>query len=480
MQLTDVAREEFLGSCYVAAERLREKIEGGETLLLVTHNDADALAACGIMAGSLSREGARFTARSIARIEEFFTQISEGLADFNTIVFMDIGSGYLTELAEKLGSKHVIILDHHKPQDTTLPKGWIHVNPHLYGIDGATHVSGAGVTYLVAKALNGGNVDYACIAVVGALGDLQDKDGKRSLKGINKLIVDDAVKSGYIHVSEDIILYGRNFKPLHQALASTTSPYIPGLSGNEDEAYAFLTQIGIKVKDHEQWRTLSDLDEEEKRVLYEGLMSYLVQKGMPSTMAKEFLGTVYELTREEPWTSLRDAREFASLLNACGKTGNAWLGISVAMGSRGDVLDEAQDLLDDYRAKIAKAIEYVTRQGGMEQANHITIVKGGDVVDEKLISSVASILSSSGLVSGDRPLVAVAHAGSVVKVSARATSEMVAAGLDLGSILSDVASKFGGRGGGHNVAAGADVPSSRLTLFLAELDSRVGKALGKR
>ena len=56
------------------------------------------------------------------------------------------------------------------------------VNPHLYGIDGATEVSGSGVAYFAAKAVNAENMDLAPIALVGALGDMQDKNEQRQLR----------------------------------------------------------------------------------------------------------------------------------------------------------------------------------------------------------------------------------------------------------------------------------------------------------
>ena len=55
------------------------------------------------------------------------------------------------------------------------------VNPHLFGIDGARDVSGSGVAYFAAKAVNATNMDLASIALVGALGDMQDKYEQRSL-----------------------------------------------------------------------------------------------------------------------------------------------------------------------------------------------------------------------------------------------------------------------------------------------------------
>ena len=51
------------------------------------------------------------------------------------------------------------------------------MNPHLFDIDGSTEISGAGVVYLFCKALDGKNKDMAHIAIVGAIGDIQEDKG---------------------------------------------------------------------------------------------------------------------------------------------------------------------------------------------------------------------------------------------------------------------------------------------------------------
>ncbi|MDJ0271930.1 MAG: DHH family phosphoesterase, partial [Aigarchaeota archaeon] len=35
--------------------------------------------------------------------------------------------------------------------------------------------------------------------------------------------------------------------------------------------------------------------------------------------------------------------------------------------------------------------------------------------------------------------------------------------------------QFGGKGGGHNIAAGAEIPYDHMIKFLAELDKAVGE-----
>jgi RecJ-like exonuclease len=77
----------------------------------------------------------------------------------------------------------------------------------------------------------------------------------------------------------------------------------------------------------------------------------------------------------------------------------------------------------------------------------------------------------------DRPLIALAEAGEYVKISARANRDLVSKGLNLGSILSKLSAQHGGRGGGHNIAAGAEIPSDRLLRFLADFDRCVGEVL---
>ncbi|MCS6768891.1 MAG: DHHA1 domain-containing protein, partial [Candidatus Caldarchaeum sp.] len=190
-------------------------------------------------------------------------------------------------------------------------------------------------------------------------------------------------------------------------------------------------------------------------------------------------GESYDLVKEESWTYLRDAREFATLLNSCGKTGRAWLGIVVAMGARAEVLDEAQRVLEEYRASLAKAMDYVARPGVMEELNHIVVLKGGDMIDEKQVSSVASIISSSGLIPPNKALVAFASAGHMVKISSRASKQLVERGVNLGELLYRLAEVYGGRGGGHDVAAGAEIPSDRIIRFLADFDRALGEQLEK-
>lgn len=451
-------------------------INENKSFLVICHNDADGLSSGAIASVMLLREGANFVTRPVRDVDEIIESLKNLPGDVVPVI-TDMGGGYLNEISEVVKDRPAFIFDHHEPMGSP-GENIFHVNPHLHGFNGATEISGAGVTYFVAKTLNEENVKLSPVAVVGALGDLQDRSDKRGLHGLNELIVRDAVNNGLMRVEEDLLLYGRNYKPLHIALASTMNPFIVGISGNEAHAYSLLTSIGIRVKEDDRWRVLADLTDEEKKMLYNGVMKHLASLGLPPSMAKELVGKVYELVKEEPWTYLRDAREFASLLNACGKTGREWVGMAIAMGCRGSLLEEAQVILEEYRRKIAKAMEYAMKEENRQELKYTVVIDGGDVVDDRMISSIASMLSLIGIHGEDKVLLALASSEDSIRVSARASKSLINRGLNLGKLISKAASLVGGRGGGHDIAAGASIPKTKKTLFILEVDRLMEKEVG--
>jgi RecJ-like exonuclease len=465
----------FYASCKEAADYILDEVSRGAEILVAGHNDADGLSSIGVVAGGLLDIGAKFIARSVFRLEEFIEVMGEH--NGRMIILVDMGGGSIGELKSIFGEAKLVIIDHHQPDQTSVGERWKHVNPHLFGIDGESEVSAAGVAYFVMRNIVPNPQRYAPLAVVGSLGDLQDKGEKRRLVGLNEEIVSDAVNGSQLRVREDFILYGRESKPIHQALASTQSPYLPGLSGDEAACLSLLIEAGIEVRDGDKWRTIADLSEEEKSKLYNAIVSYLVKNNQPTEPVRDLIGTVYELVNESASSGLRDAREYSQLLNACGKTNNSWLGVAVAMGYRGWVLKEAQRVVEQYRAMLKKSLDFASKN--LEQMYHIVVLRVGPEIDVRQVSSVASILSSSKLIPADKPLIVLGQEGGIVKVSARASPKLVSLGVNLGVVMREAASKFSGRGGGHRIAAGAEIPAERLTLFLLEVDRLIGEALSQ-
>ena len=469
--------ENFLASAALAAKAILETVEKDGVIHVFSHLDADGVAAAGIIGKALFRLDARFRARITQWIDEKI--IGEIISDKPQLVILtDFGSGYLNLLNEKVPNFKVLILDHHQITGNSDNPNFVQVNPHLHGIDGATDVSGSGVAYFVAKAVNAENVDLAPIALVGALGDIQDKYDQRRLGGLNAIIVEDAVNANLVKVEKDLMFFGRETRPIHKTLATTTSPFIPGISGEESASVAFLNSLGIKLKEGEKWRALRDLTEEEKKRLCSALADHLLSKGLHFEVAN-LIGHIYVLTNEEPWTPLRDAREFSVVLNSTGRLDRPSLGLAVCMGDRGAALEEANKVLEDYRKNISKYLGWVMEKPErMREFENIYVVYGESFINEKIIGTISSILSA-GLPNSEKPLIAYANIESegAAKFSARTTDMVVQKGVNLGEVMRVASEKCGGTGGGHNIAAGAQVPIEQIENFVGIVNDLVGKQL---
>lgn len=468
---------EFYLSVAQAAKLLLKHIEKGDPIRVVSHIDADGLASASIIGAALHRSGAEFKIRNVKQIDAAVVE-ALGRDESIPIVFSDLGSGNLELLKSTFKETDVMVLDHHQPVGEVFPR-LCQVNPHPFGFDGAKEISSAGICYLVAKALDGSNIDLAGMAVVGALGDSQDKFEKRSLGGLNEGIVKDAVDAGYLRVEEDLLLYGRETRPLHRALAYTTNPFIPGLSGEEDKCLAFLTDIHIEVKRWDRWRAVNDLSNEEKQLLFSEIAKYMASKRLPSRVVMNLVGTVYTLVQEDRGVPLRDGREYASLLNACGRMSRTGLGVAIGMGSRLTVLDEAMEVFTKYKKTISDYMEWLSSTPrSIERHENVYVINGSGVIDELMLSTIASMITSSGLLEEPKPIIALTGAvGEMVKVSGRIPDELREGPLNLGTIFHEASERFNGVGGGHNVAAGAQIPKEHEAEFVKLVDEKVGRTL---
>ncbi|UCH31776.1 MAG: DHH family phosphoesterase [Candidatus Bathyarchaeota archaeon] len=476
MPIEEASVRTFLNNASEAAKIIIECVEADGFIHVVSHLDADGLAAAGIIGKALWRLGANFRLRIQQWVDERI------ILDITTdkpklVILTDLGSGYLNVLSDHLSDYQIIVLDHHKPIGYATANV-LQLNPHLYGIDGSKDISGAGVTFLAANAINDANRDLAAIAVVGALGDLQDKFEQRALGGVNEKIVADAVASGLLKVEKDLMFFGRETRPIHKALAYTTNPFLPGLSGEEDKSLAFLLSLGIKPKHGDKWRALRDLPKKERQKLCSALSDHLISRGYQKNVLS-LIGSVYTLVHEEPWTPLRDAREFSVLLNGTGRMERAGLGVAICMGDRGSALEQAEAVLEEYRRTIMKYLGWLSEEPGrIEELESIYVIHGGSFINEKVIGTLSSILSTN-LPKLEKPIIAYAAVAgdNVVKVSARTLDILTSKGLDLGEIMRTTAEKFDGEGGGHDIAAGAQVPFEDVEAFVKLVDESIKRKM---
>src|SRR3990172_1368423 len=169
MATEQTPNEKFLTSTIQAAKTIRETAQKDGFIQVFSHLDADGIAAAGIIGKALSRLNARFRIKVMQWVDDkIITEIATDKPQL--VILTDFGSGYLNLLNEKTPNTKIVILDHHQILGKTDNPNIIQVNPHSYGIDGATDISGSGVTYLTTKAIDPTNIDLSPIALVGALG----------------------------------------------------------------------------------------------------------------------------------------------------------------------------------------------------------------------------------------------------------------------------------------------------------------------
>ncbi|MGA3296639.1 MAG: DHH family phosphoesterase [Candidatus Bathyarchaeia archaeon] len=463
----------FLTKAKQIADTMNENLKSESSFLVISHHDADGLSAASIIGAALARAKARFTIRIVEELrEDVLDAVAQTHPD--VIIFSDIGSGYLDLIHSKSLAKTIIILDHHPPN--TVPQDQIvQLNPHDFKIDGARLISAAGVCYFVARELSQKNKDLSSIGIVGALGDMQDKNDQRALIGLNEILVQDGISSGSIRVDSDLVLFGRETRPIHKSLAYTTAPYLPNLSGREDNCLTLLSTNGIRLKDGERFRTVSDLTQDEKKTMLDAIIAYLASISFPTTVVMELVGTVYTLVGEPNGEPTRDAREYSALLNACGRTGNPSIGLAVGLGDRKTALPEANEVVMNYRKTLAGYMEWLTKSpDAIQKFSTIWVIRGENHILDSMTGAFSSIISSAGNLSQDQAIIVLTKSrDGGIKLSARAPAKLLKAGVNLGTALTAVSKKYSGFGGGHNVAAGAHIRVEDPMEFLQELDSTI-------
>jgi len=464
----------FISEARDLASRIRSL--GWDDVQIVFHADADGTAAAAIACLALRSMGVCFAARSVTQMDMAVLESIEKVS--KPVVFLDIGSGYLNEIKSTLDPSMVVILDHHEVQGD--PSGMLMLNPNQHGLNGGSEISGSGVSYLVFKNLVEDAARMSELAIVGALADMQDVGAGRSLSGLNSVIVLEAEETGVVRVEEDFVFFGRETLPIHVSISSSTNFIIPGLTGDENVALNFLRSLGMEVKVDDRWRTFNSLSEAERSRLLTGLMQYMVDLGLSSESVQNLFGTVYVFKGEPRGTVLRDGREFSALLNSCARMGFSSLGLAVAMGERGRFFEDAQRVSREYRTVISKSLSSLLNMPGAKvESERILLYNGEGIVDPRVLSPVASIISSNLPKDFGKILIVTASEDDTLKVSIRVPRTLVEKGIS-GSLLASTAAKqVGGLGGGHDVASGATIPRRRLHSFMEAVEKNAAEQFNK-
>ncbi len=419
------------------AEDIARSILRCDSMRVISHNDADGITSAGLICSALKRAGIPFHATLLNRLDASVVESLQG-----PVVFCDMGSGK-PELISRVKGE-CFVLDHHRPVGTL---GCMHLNPHLFGIDGAFELSASGTVYSVVRKM-GDNVDLAGLALVGAMGDRQ------AMIGANRAILDEAVAANVVEVKAGLKMAEDG--PVDEVLKSAVEPLLD-FTGDPEKANKFLEDIRVMGD-------IQSLENDDLSRLCTALTLKLLTQG--SFAADSIIGEVIRLKREVVENSL----EMVQLLNACGNRDLPGLGLTLCLRDR-SALSDARKLAAEYKGHILAEIKLL-RENHQEMKNiRYMLLKDGEA---------GAVVAGLGIryLFTDKPLITLNHKDDMVKISARGNKLLISKGLDLSVALRTASEAVGGVGGGHTIASGASIPPGTEEKFLSIVDEIVGGQLG--
>jgi single-stranded-DNA-specific exonuclease len=457
--------DEILEAAGPAADKL-ENFDG--KIRLIGQYDADGINATAVAHEMLERLGKDFEYEILKQLyEEDVERIAN--EDQDLLVFVDIGSGQSELIKEHIleeTDKEVIISDHHEPalseEESEGIENLFHLNPHFLGHDGGEAISAAGMTYLLAKKIDEENQDLVKYALVGATGDVQKQEGE--FMGLNQQLAEEAIGNDIVERRKGLDLYGRTTKPLQKSLMYTTDPHLEGVSNEESGAIQLVKSAGVDIRENGGFRTLADLDKEEEQKL----INTMIKRGYP---VQQLLNNIYTLENGY------EIDEFSTIINACGRLGEPRKGVKILLEND---LDLAEKISNRYGRKISSSLRYVEENKEDEEIvyeKEIGVIDGNSSIDEDFIGTVTTITMSNGFFDSAVVMGVAEAEKDKVKVSSRATKEVVEAGLNLGDIIGEICEELDGEGGGHNIAAGAKIPEENKQDFIEKLNGVISEEL---
>ncbi len=449
--------------------KAKEMIQDSSDATIYTHTDCDGITSGGILSLLLDRCDIEHDVNFVD-----INEVEDLTTDTDLTIFADLGAGQDLSNITNDPSNSVLILDHHPPVrnfgcDT--PANLIEINPNYYGLDGSYTISGGGLSYLLAK--NFGYQEYSWMGILSAIGDMQNSATGR-LRGLNTEILSDAVSNNLLNYDVDLLLYGRSTRPLFVALSYFGDIHLP-LTNNRNECIYFLENLDIPVKnDLGTVRCLCDLNMDEKSRIYSELLKMMTRE-VPAKYVKHIpkliSGEYYEFTFEDEYSPYRDASEYSTVINACGRNNRHDLGMQVIKGNREDISGELNTLVKDHKRYIAQNLSKIADEDDVTIMDNIQYFNG-EGIKTSVVGTVAGMLLNN--YDWQKPMIGYTHLDdddSSLKISLRCSKLLGYEDIHFGNLVRKISQKCGGSGGGHSVACGAYIPEENINKFMDLLNS---------
>ena len=420
---------------------------------VIYHYDADGIASASSALRAFARLGYPAQATALAGV------VRERMAELldaapGPVLIADTGSAWLDLYPSH--REPVVVLDHHQypgvPEPPKLPAHVALVNPLDWGVDGMSEMCAATLTWLFTIFLDPKNWDNAPWGLSGAIGDRQHVGGFR---GLNGRLVEEAIRRSLVVERPGLPLFGPS---LGAALTGSIDPFVRGLSGRPTEVGRLLHELGLDPA-----RPPASLTSEEGARLTDALRHGLER----AHAAPDGLKVIQQPRWFLPALG-HDAEEVSNLQSAAGRAKTPGLGVAYALGDRAaaERLTAAEDA---WRKGILKGLLRLEDEG----VNSMSALQWFESPDSTLAGTQAG-MAILYLLDAARPVfVFTDGTGGPIKVSSRATRELVDRGLDLAEVCREAARAVNGEGGGHRIASGATIPPDSRTAFLDEANRLV-------
>ncbi len=444
--------------------RIADSAKKHENILIVSHHDADGLCSATIAAQFIFKNGGHCNLRIAPDPnDKSLEKIARG--QYDLILFLDLGSVVPESASKYLGDKWLVIDHHSIPKEELVNADFSAriLNPYQFGYDGSSELSCAGLVHFITRRLSS---DFsAFLAIVGALSDGQDRGPDRSLVGLNAKIAAEAAPD--LESRHDLLFQGKEVRPIHEAVANSVNCYIPGLTGNKDACLASLRSAGLELKQKTRWKTISDLTPEEKQALLDAIAPHL---SGTTTSTDELSGTVYVSKIADEYSLAHDARDFASLLNSCGRMGKAGLALLLCFERAPELASECDGLFSSFRSELVRALQsLVSNADRWVERQQYSIVLGDGILNERMTGAVCQVLASLNRNKNKIIFLRTTTADGDVKVSARLGKGME---VDVGLLMGSIGKATGGVGGGLYTKVGAKFSISKQQEFQMAVDAQ--------
>jgi len=419
----------------IVEERLkkaRELIDKGDEFRILTHYDVDGICAGGIIAHYLLKNEKKFHISFFRNVDK--DEILDIVSKEDYVIMSDMGSSLIDSL-----EGNIIVLDHHKPPGDN--EKILHINPHMDGYNGAHDACGSTLAYMLTR-----EREMVPFFLAGVFGDKQHLGG---VTGLNKELFDELS----IEVKKDFVLHGN----VVNAILYSTEPFFPGLSGKQDEIERMLRELGIPVT-----KEIEKLSDEEKTKLISMLSLNLIE----NSKIPEAGRFVFDFDVNFGMS----IKYLTELIDSSARTDNQSVALAYILGDE-SAKERMEILRREYKSKVIEGLYKML--DNLFQMEHLQYF----FTDNSYLSSSLATVGSLYLLDPKKATLGL-YVDDMVHISARG-SKYIVPKVHLGDIMREAASKFGGNGGGHDIAAGATIPKGTEEEFLKEVNRLIGKSLSR-